>query len=91
MGYLFWFILLLSIAFRAYKEGKWKKQLNTFANDFHLNELITHILFWIILGAVSIYYGIGLPQNGLSVLAISLSSLSVFTISYFLSKSNTRH
>lgn len=91
MGYFFWLALLFSIAFRAHDEGKWKKQLNTFANDFHLNNLITHILFWIILGAASIYYGIGLSENGLSVLAISLSSLFVFTTSYFLSRSNARH
>jgi len=47
MGYIFWIVLLAAISFRAYEEGQWQKQLNTFVNDIHNSNMSAHFLFWV--------------------------------------------
>ena len=89
MGYLSLLALLVLTAFHAYEEGKYINTQHVFENIYRKETRAEFLFVCLFLGFVSVYYGIGLPKNGMDVLAIFLSFLSTFTISFFLSKSDT--
>ncbi len=90
MGFIFWIGLLIFVAFKAQSEAQNHKPITFFQKESLNQNRFWSIIIFLFLGYASLFYGIGFPTTGTSILAILSSSLTVFLIAYFLEKSNSK-
>ena len=87
MGFILWIILLLLVAFNGHGVASEKKASTWIIRNNRYVSQFWNLILYILLGIAVLQKGIGL-SNFLTVIALILSSVTVFFTSFFLKKSS---